>query len=101
MNPHQTVGDDLHKDMLVISLGEDGGRLFSSLRVESERETLLLYTSTINTAHSSCNSAHLLCMLPLFCCVGFMTQVMSKAPHVQLQLLPPFKRHNGFIITLF
>lgn len=30
-----------------------------------ERETLLLYTSTKNTAHSSCNSGHLACMLPL------------------------------------
>lgn len=68
MNLHQTVGDDLHlhKDMLGISLSMDGGRLFSSLRVKPERETLLLYTSTINRVHSSCNSGHLLCMLPLF-----------------------------------
>lgn len=65
---NQTVGGDLHlhKDMQFLSLSRDGGRLLSSLRARPERETLPLYTSTINTAHSSCNSGHLLCMLPLF-----------------------------------
>lgn len=64
LNQHQTVGDYLNSQK-VIFLSRDGGRLFSSLRVTPVRETILLYTRTINAVHSSFNSGHLACMLPL------------------------------------
>lgn len=103
LNLHQTVGDYLNSQK-VIFLSKDGG--CSAAWGSHQREKRYYYTPVLETRRIPAVILDIwrARCLSFLSCVGFMAQVMSKAPHVLLLLLfkwPICSHHNLILVTTY